>query len=126
MVSVSKKAAVRLGLVAATAATALVLAGCAGGGASGGSGSTGGPIVTVEAKDPTTVVFHLKNGNDQTFAQVLSTAAGAIVDEEVFAADAVTTDDDIVKGNAFSGQYVIKSYNFNNLVTFAKNKNYEG
>jgi peptide/nickel transport system substrate-binding protein len=228
MVSVSKKAAMRLGLIAATAATALVLTGCAGATGGGNTGSTGGPIVigttdkvtkldpagsfdngslmlqtqvfglledskvgtsdvepslatkaeftsptdytvtlrkglkfangddltssdvkfsfdrqiaindangpayllgnidTVEAKDDTTVVFHLKNGNDQTFAQVLSTAAGAIVDEEVFSADAVTSDDDIVKGNAFSGQYVIKSYDFNNLVTFAANKNYQG
>jgi peptide/nickel transport system substrate-binding protein len=85
-----------------------------------------GNIDSVDATDDTTVVFHLKNGNDQTFAQVLSTAAGAIVDEEVFSADAVTTDDDIVAGNAFSGQYVIKSYDFNNLVTFAGNDNYTG
>ncbi|HEV7742649.1 MAG TPA: ABC transporter substrate-binding protein [Pseudolysinimonas sp.] len=85
-----------------------------------------GNIESIEATDDTTVVFHLKNGNDQTFAQVLSTAAGAIVDEEVFSADAVTTDDDIVAGNAFSGQYVLKSYDFNNLVTFASNDNYTG
>ena len=85
-----------------------------------------GNIDSIDATDDTTVVFHLKNGNDQTFAQVLSTAAGAIVDEQVFSADAVTTDDDIVKGNAFSGQYVIKSYDFNNLVTFAANANYTG
>jgi len=85
-----------------------------------------GNIDSVEAPDDTTVVFHLKNANDQTFAQVLSTAAGAIVDEEVFSADAVTTDDDIVAGNAFSGQYVLKSYDFNNLVTFDANPNYTG
>jgi peptide/nickel transport system substrate-binding protein len=85
-----------------------------------------GNIDSTEAVDDTTVVFHLKNANDQTFAQVLSTAAGAIVDEEVFSADAVTTDDDIVAGNAFSGQYVIKSYDFNNLVTFDANPNYQG
>ncbi|MCU1416948.1 MAG: peptide transporter substrate-binding protein [Schumannella sp.] len=85
-----------------------------------------GNIESIDATDDTTVVFHLKNGNDQTFAQVLSTAAGAIVDEEVFSADAVTTDDDIVAGNAFSGQYVLKSYDFNNLVTFASNDNYTG
>ena len=85
-----------------------------------------GNIDSIDAPDDTTVVFHLKNANDQTFAQVLSTAAGAIVDEEVFSADAVTTDDDIVAGNAFSGQYVLKSYDFNNLVTFAANDNYTG
>ena len=85
-----------------------------------------GNIDSIDAPDDTTVVFHLKNANDQTFAQVLSTAAGAIVDEEVFSADAVTTDDDIVAGNAFSGQYVLKSYDFNNLVTFASNDNFTG
>ena len=36
MISVSKKARVRLGLIAVTAATGLVLAGCAGGGGGGG------------------------------------------------------------------------------------------
>ncbi|CAN5394117.1 ABC transporter substrate-binding protein [soil metagenome] len=83
-------------------------------------------IDTIDAPDDTTVVFHLKKANDQTFPQVLSTIAGSIVDEEVFSADSVVSDDDIVKGNAFSGQYVIKSYDFNNLVTFATNDNYTG
>ncbi|CAN5480485.1 ABC transporter substrate-binding protein [soil metagenome] len=85
-----------------------------------------GNIDSIDTPDATTVVFHLKAANDQTFAQVLSTAAGAIVDEEVFSADAVTTDDDIVAGNGFSSQYVIKSYDFNNLVTLAPNPNYKG
>src|SRR4051794_4268350 len=34
-----------------------------------------GNIDSIDAPDDTTVVFHLKNANDQTFAQVLSTAA---------------------------------------------------
>lgn len=227
MVSISKKAAARVGLVASVAVAGLVLAGCAGGGGNGDGGSGGGIIIgttdkvtkldpagsfdngslmlqtqvfgllmdspvgtadvepslaktaeftspndftvtidkglkfangddltssdikfsfdrqtaiadengpsyllgnidSIDTPDDTTVVFHLKAANDQTFASVLSTAAGAIVDEEVFSADAVTSDDDIVKGNAFSGQYVIKSYDFNNLVTFDTNKNYKG
>ena len=42
------------------------------------------------APDATTVVFKLKAGNDQTFAQILSSPAGPIVDEEVFSADAMT------------------------------------
>lgn len=85
-----------------------------------------GNINSVEAPDATTVVFHLKNANDQTFAQVLSTAAGAIVDEQVFPADKVLSDAEIVKAEAFSGQYQIKSYDFNNLITFAANPNYNG
>jgi peptide/nickel transport system substrate-binding protein len=80
----------------------------------------------VEAKDPTTVVFHLKQGNDQVFKQVLSSPAGPIVDEQVFPADKLATDDEIVKANAFAGQYSIKSYNFNNLISYKANPNYDG
>jgi len=85
-----------------------------------------GNIESVEAVDDTTVVFHLKNGNDQTFAQILSSPAAPIVDEEVFSADSVTPDKDIVDGNAFAGQYVIKSYDFNNLISFEANPDYQG
>ncbi|EAR25396.1 ABC transporter, solute-binding protein [marine actinobacterium PHSC20C1] len=85
-----------------------------------------GNIDSVEAVDETTVVFHLKNGNDQTFAQILSSPAAPIVDEDVFAADAVTPDADIVAGNAFAGQYVIDSYDFNNIVAFKANPDYQG
>ncbi|MEP6478789.1 MAG: ABC transporter substrate-binding protein [Rhodoglobus sp.] len=85
-----------------------------------------GNIASIDAPDDTTVVFHLKAANDQTFASVLSTAAGAIVDEEVFPADKVLPDADIVKAEAFSGQYQIKSYDFNNLISFEANKNYDG
>lgn len=85
-----------------------------------------GNIESVEAVDDTTVVFHLLAGPDQTFAQILSSPAALIVDEEVFAADAVTPDEEIVEGNAFSGQYVISSYDFNNLVSFEANPEYQG
>jgi peptide/nickel transport system substrate-binding protein len=85
-----------------------------------------GNLDSVEAVDDTTVVFHLKNGNDQTFAQILSSPAAPIVDEDVFSADAVTPDADIVAGNAFAGQYVITSYDFNNLVSFEANPDYQG
>ena len=85
-----------------------------------------GNIDSVEAVDDTTVVFHLKNGNDQTFAQILSSPAAPIVDEDVFSADSVTPDADIVAGNAFAGQYVIDSYDFNNIVAFKANPEYQG
>ncbi|MBH0098944.1 peptide ABC transporter substrate-binding protein [Salinibacterium sp. NSLL150] len=85
-----------------------------------------GNIDSVEAVDDTTVVFHLKNGNDQTFAQILSSPAAPIVDEEVFSADAVTPDEEIVDGMAFAGQYVIESYDFNNIVSFTANPDYQG
>src|SRR5690554_685672 len=76
--------------------------------------------------DDTTVVFNLKAGNDQIWPQILSSPAGPIVDEEVFAADAVTPDDEIIDGNAFAGQYVISSYSFNELVQFKANEAYQG
>jgi len=81
---------------------------------------------STDATNDTTVVFHLKNANDQVFPQVLSTSAGSIVDEQVFSADKVTPDKEIVKGEAFDGQYKIDSYDFNNLITFAANPNYDG
>jgi peptide/nickel transport system substrate-binding protein len=85
-----------------------------------------GNLESVEAVDDTTVVFHLVNGNDQTFAQILSSPAAPIVDEEVFSADSVTSDDDIIAGDAFAGQYTITEYDFNNLIEFTANPDYAG
>jgi peptide/nickel transport system substrate-binding protein len=81
---------------------------------------------SVTAVDDVTVVFTLKNGNDQVFPQILSSPAGPIVDEEVFSATEITPDADIVDGNAFAGQYTITSYDFNNLVEFTAFAGYEG
>ncbi|MDQ0646291.1 peptide/nickel transport system substrate-binding protein [Microbacterium natoriense] len=81
---------------------------------------------SVEAPDDTTVVFHLKTENDQVFPFILTSFPGAIVDDEVFSADALTSDDDIVKANAFGGAYVISSYDFNKTVEFTPNENYKG
>ncbi|QIZ98731.1 MULTISPECIES: ABC transporter substrate-binding protein [unclassified Leifsonia] len=81
---------------------------------------------SVSTPDKTTVVFKLKIANDQTFAQVLSSPAGPIVDEQVFSADKVTPDQTIVKGHAFAGQYDITSYDFNNLIAYKANPDYKG
>lgn len=81
---------------------------------------------SVEAPDDTTVVFNLKAENDQVFPLILTSFPGAIVDEEVFAADALTPDAEIVDGNAFAGPYVISSYDFNNLVSYKANPDYKG
>ncbi|MFT3797855.1 ABC transporter substrate-binding protein [Microbacterium sp.] len=91
-----------------------------------GPASLLGNLDSVEAPDDTTVVFHLKNGNDQVWPQILSSPAAPIVDEEVFAADAVTPDDDIVTGNAFAGQYVIDSYKVNELISYKPYDGYQG
>jgi peptide/nickel transport system substrate-binding protein len=91
-----------------------------------GPASLLGNLASVDAPDDTTVVFHLKTANDQTFAQVLSTNAGPIVDEEVFDPNALTPDDDIVKGKAFAGPYTITSYTKNDLVSYQANLDYQG
>src|SRR5690606_29618296 len=79
---------------------------------------------SVEATDDTTVVFHLKSENDQVFPFILTSFPGAIVDDEVFSADALTPDQEIVDANAFGGPYVITSWDFNQTVEFAPNPEY--
>ncbi|MFY9636577.1 MAG: ABC transporter substrate-binding protein [Cellulosimicrobium cellulans] len=81
---------------------------------------------TVEAKDPTTVVFTLKAANDQVFPGVLASNPGPIVDEQVFPADKVMDDDAIIQGKPFAGQYTIESYKKNELVSFKPNAEYKG
>jgi peptide/nickel transport system substrate-binding protein len=80
----------------------------------------------VEAPDDTTVVFNLKSENDQVFPQILSSPVGPIVDEDVFSASELTPDQEIVDGNAFHGQYVITSYDLNNLVSYEAYPDYQG
>src|SRR3954469_21091216 len=81
---------------------------------------------SVDAPDATTVVFHLKTANDQTFAQALSTNAGPIVDEEGFSPTALTPDEDTVSGTAFAGPYAITNYKKNDLVSYQANADYQG
>lgn len=81
---------------------------------------------SVATPDDTTVVFTLKTPNDQVFPYILTSFPGAIVDEEVFSADAVTPDDDIVSGDAFGGPYKITAWDFNKSVEFSPNENYKG
>jgi peptide/nickel transport system substrate-binding protein len=83
-------------------------------------------LVSTAAPDASTVVFTLKAGNDQIWPQILSSPAAPIVDEQVFSADKVTSDDDIIKGKAFAGQYTISSYKFNQLVQFKAFADYKG
>jgi len=85
-----------------------------------------GNLKSVEAKDDSTVVFTLKAGNDQVFPGVLAANSGPIIDEEVFPADKVLGDDDIVKGRPFAGPYTIESYKKNELVSLKANPDYQG
>ncbi|MFL0409634.1 ABC transporter substrate-binding protein [Microbacterium paludicola] len=81
---------------------------------------------SVEAPDETTVVFNLKTENDQVFPFILTSFPGAIVDEDVFSADAITPDEEIVEANAFGGPYTITDYQFNETVAFEPNAEYKG
>jgi peptide/nickel transport system substrate-binding protein len=77
---------------------------------------------SVAAKGTDTVVFTLKNPNDQTFPFVLGTSAGPIVDHKVFPADKLLDDAKVVG----SGPYAIASYSKNSLVQLKANPNYGG
>jgi ABC-type transport system substrate-binding protein len=83
-------------------------------------------IKSITVPDNLTVVFNLKNANDVTFPQVLASPAGPIVDDQVFPADKLLSDDAIVKANAFAGPYTIDTYQVNNLVHFKANPSYQG
>ncbi|GAA5145394.1 ABC transporter substrate-binding protein [Microbacterium pseudoresistens] len=91
-----------------------------------GPASLLGNLASVEAPDDTTVVFTLKNGNDQIWPQILSSPAGPIVDEDVFSADALTEDSAIVDGKAFAGQYEITNYKVNELIAYKPFADYQG
>ena len=83
-------------------------------------------LESVEATDDTTVVFTLKAGDDQTFPQVLSSPVGPIVDEDVFPADKLATDAEIVKGKGFAGQYSLESFDKGNLAAYKAFADYKG
>ncbi|MGY5012549.1 ABC transporter substrate-binding protein [Streptomyces sp. 900105755] len=83
-------------------------------------------LASVADPDPATVVFTLKSADDTLFPQVLSTAAGYIVDEQVFPADKILDDKSIVAARPWNGPYGIKSYDKNSLVSFAANAGYKG
>ncbi|MDQ0673499.1 MULTISPECIES: ABC transporter substrate-binding protein [Micrococcaceae] len=83
-------------------------------------------IESIATPDAGTVVFTLKQPNDQTFAQILQSPAAPIVDDEVFPADKLLADEEIVKAKAFYGQYVIDSYSKNTLVSLSAWPDYQG
>ena len=91
-----------------------------------GPSSLLGTVESIETPDDLTVQFTLNRENDQTFPLVLAGPAGPIVDEDVFAADEVTPDQDIVDGDAFAGPFTIDSYSFNELISYKANPDYDG
>ena len=91
-----------------------------------GPSSLLGGLESVETPDEQTVIFNLKRENDQTWPGVLASAAGPIVDEDVFDADAITDNQDIVDGEAFAGPYSIAGFDFNKLITYEAYDGYQG
>lgn len=91
-----------------------------------GPSSLLGNLDSVEIVDDLTVEFHLKEPDDQTFPYVLTSPVGPIVDAEVFPADAVLPDNEIVAAEAFSGPYNITSWKINELVTYEAFADYQG
>ena len=77
---------------------------------------------SVKASNDSTVVFTLKNANDQTWPFILGTSAGPIVDSKVFPAGKLLDDSKVVG----SGPYAIGSYSKNQLVALKANPNYSG
>ncbi|KIP53379.1 ABC transporter substrate-binding protein [Leucobacter komagatae] len=81
---------------------------------------------SVDAPDDTTVVFNLNSENDQTFPQVLSSPVGPIVDEDVFPADAILDDQELVKANPFAGPYAVTNFDKGNLIAYKAFDGYQG
>ncbi|WP_411557063.1 ABC transporter substrate-binding protein [Plantibacter sp. MPB07] len=77
---------------------------------------------SVEEGDDNQVVFHLTVPNDQTWPYVLTSMAGPIVDEEVFPADKLLSDDDVIG----SGPYAVDSYQAGGLLSLEANSRYSG
>jgi peptide/nickel transport system substrate-binding protein len=79
-------------------------------------------MVSATATNDSTVVFKLKNANDQTWPYILGTAAGPIVDSKLFPADKELPDTKIVG----SGPYMLKSFDKNQQASLTANPNYSG
>lgn len=75
----------------------------------------------IETPDDTTIVFHL-NKPDTTFIKVLATATTSIVDEEVFPADKLIGDDQVVG----SGPYKLSQYKPGEQAVLEANETYQG
>ncbi len=88
------------------------------------NGDTEAPALAdgaIETPDDTTVVFHL-NKPDLTFLKVLATATASIVDEDVFPADKLLADDQVIG----SGPYKLSQYKPGEQAVFEANASYDG
>ncbi|KRV50247.1 hypothetical protein AQ490_14110 [Wenjunlia vitaminophila] len=87
-----------------------------------GGSSLFNSMQSVEAKDPKTVVFHLKRP-DATFPQVLTTGSASIVPSDAdYPADKLRMADNSIG----SGVYKLDKYKPKQLASFVANKDYTG
>lgn len=91
-----------------------------------GPASLLGNLESVDTPDDLTVVFNLKQENDQTWVGVLNSPAGPIVDEEVFSADSVLDNQEVVDAEPFAGQYTISNFSENELISYTPVDTYQG
>jgi len=80
-----------------------------------------GSVDSVDTPDDATVVFHLKTP-DQTFQYVLTTPAAGIVDEDVFPADKLLSDEEVIG----SGPYTVSQYTAGDTAVLSANTSYSG
>jgi peptide/nickel transport system substrate-binding protein len=76
---------------------------------------------SIEAPDEKTVIFHLK-APDATWPLVLTAASFAIVPSDVYPADKLQPDDEVVG----SGRYTVASYEPGQQIVLKKNPDYSG
>jgi peptide/nickel transport system substrate-binding protein len=94
----------------------------------GADKSKGGPISGIETPDKTTIVFHLTSNFGATFAKTLSLPGSAPVPKDYAAkfdkSSPVKYDSDPTV-QAFTGPYMIKTYNAGRSLTLVRNPNWD-
>jgi len=94
----------------------------------GSDDSKGGPISGIETPDKTTIVFHLKSAFGATFAQSLSLPGSAPVPRSYaskFDEANPSKYDSAPDKQAFTGPYMIKTYNAGRNITLVRNPNWD-
>lgn len=83
-------------------------------------------VESASVTDDFSLELKLKVANDVTILKVLSSMAGLIVDEEVFSADRIMENQEIINGESFGGPYVIESFEEGSLLVLAPNPRFSG
>jgi peptide/nickel transport system substrate-binding protein len=94
----------------------------------GSDTSKGGPISGIDTPDKTTIVFHMMKPFGGTFAQALTLPGSAPVPREYAAPldkKSPTLYDSNPTKQAFTGPYMIQSYNAGRSITLVRNPNWD-